>query len=91
MLPCGYVTMTQQPSTNEKAYHVDYPKVFLYGFFSVLTFGAFPSYLRRMAPPRVAMPNVDNYAFSTGAVDDFAQIAQDIADATRKACNSHEA
>ena len=91
MLPFKYVTMTQQPSTNEKAYHVDYPKVFLYGFFSVLTFGAIPSYLHRMAPPRVAIPDVGNYSFSPGAVDDFAQIAQDIADATRKACNSHEA
>ncbi len=83
--------MTQQPSTNEKSYHVDYPKVFLCGFFSVLTFGAVPSYLHRMSPPRIAIPDVGNYAFSSGAVDDFAQIAQDIADATRKVCNSHEA
>ena len=83
--------MKQHPSTDEKAYHVDYPKVFLYGFLSVLTFGAVPSYLHRMAPPRVAIPDMGSYAFSSGAGEDFAQIAQDIADATRKACNSQEA
>ncbi len=83
--------MKQHPSTNEKTYQVDYPKVFLYGFLSVLTFGAVPSYLHRMTPPRVSVPDMGDYAFSFGAEEDFTQIAQDIADATRRACKSQKA
>lgn len=76
---------------DERVHSVDYAKVFLYGFLSVFSFGTVPSYLHRMAPLHVIAPNTEDYLYEDDIEDDALKVAQDIADATRKAYSSRKA
>ncbi len=74
---------TRADSLPNPAADLDYVKVFCYGFLSILTFGAVPSYLHREPPPVISIPDTGDHTLSSDVLADFDNVAHDIAQATR--------